>query len=328
MSISVLKTLSIVVLFAACTSSSRNTSQAINYPADNLHDEQPFIDSNQKLQSLIELPQSQYGGFVLAPGYYEAEFKTYCLQPGTPDPKPRDAYLQGPVSGYRKEIVESVLLNSRNNPGIDQRNIQLLLWSAVSGSDFNKLSPAVQSDAMKLLTPKQIFELKGGVIGLIKTVSSATGILSSNSDMRRLFDAGISSYESYEKLAVLNEATKIKRTGVKADQWYKQSENYYVRYFPVSYKKVRVQVYVPQGLLDAEGRRNGEYIVFDPTGQQAMPAYTNAQRLGVGAPIGEIVRVIIQVSKKPNGPKQPAEQKKPVERPKRESPKAKQFLNS
>lgn len=326
MSISVLKTLSVVVLFAACTSTSRNASQAVSYPSESLNEEQPVIDSSQKLQSLMQLPQSQYGGFVLAPGYYEAEFKTYCLQPGTPDPKPRDAYLQGPVSGYRKEIVESVLLNSRNSPGIDQHNIQLLLWSAVSGSDFNKLSPGVQADAMKLLTPKQIFELKGGVIGLIKTVSSTTGILSSNSDMRRLFDAGISSYESYEKLAVLNEATKIKRTGVKADQWYKQSENYYVRYFPVSYKKVRVQVYVPQGLLDAEGRRNGEYVVFDPTGLQAMPAYTNAQRLGVGAPIGEIVRVIIQVSKKPGGSKQPSEQKKPVERPKRESPKAKQFL--
>lgn len=328
MRISVLKTLSVVVLFAACTSASRKASQAVNYPPANLSDEQPVIDSNQKLQSLMELPQTQYGGFVLAPGFYEAEFKTYCLQPGTPDPKPRDAYLQGPVTGHRKEIVESVLLNSRNQPGIDQRNIQLLLWSAVSGSDFNKLSPAVQADAMKLLTPKQIFELKGGVIGLIKTVSSTTGILSSNSDIKKLFDAGIHSYESYEKLAVLNEPTKIKRTGVKADQWYKQSENYYVRYFPVSYKKVRIQVYVPQGLLDAEGKHNGEHVVFDPTGQQAMPAYTNAQRLGVGAPIGEIVRVIIQVSKKPNTSKQPTEQKKPVERPKRESPKGKQFLNS
>jgi hypothetical protein len=327
MSISILKTLSVVVLFAACTSTSRNASQAVNFPEENLPDAQPVIDSTQKLQSMMELPQTQYGGFVLAPGFYEAEFKTYCLQPGTPDPKPRDAYLQGPVTGYRKEIVESVLLNSRNKPGIDQRNIQLLLWSAVSGSDFNKLSPAVQADAMKLLTPQQIFELKGGVIGLIKTVSSTTGILSSNSDMRRLFDAGIHSYESYEKLAVLNEPTKIKRTGVKADQWYKQSENYYVRYFPVSYKKVRVQVYVPQGLVDAEGKRDGEYVVFDPTGQQAMPAYTNAQRLGVGAPIADIVRVIIQVSKKPNDSKQPTEQKKPVERPKRDSPKAKQFLS-
>jgi hypothetical protein len=105
----------------------------------------------------MELPQTQDGGFVLAPGFYEAEFKTYCLQPGTPDPRPGDAYLQGPVTGKRKEIVESVLLNSRYKAEIPQRNIQLLLWSVVSGADFDKLSYEVRSDATRLLTPSQIF---------------------------------------------------------------------------------------------------------------------------------------------------------------------------
>ena len=123
----------------------------------------------------MDLPQSQDGGFVLAPGFYEAEFKTYCLQPGTPDPSQGDAYLQGAVTGYRKDIIESVLVNSRNRPEVDQRNVQLLLWSIVSGSDFNKLSSAVQSDAFKLLTPKQVFTLKGGVMGVIKTVSQSSG---------------------------------------------------------------------------------------------------------------------------------------------------------
>lgn len=320
MSISVLKTLSFVVLFAACTSVSRKASKPADYPSANVNEEEPVIDSNQTLQSLMQLPQTPYGGFVLAQGFYEAEFKTYCLQPGTPDPKPRDAYLQGPVSGPRKEIVESVLLNSRNQPGIHQRNIQLLLWCAVSGADFNKLPPAVQADAFKLLTPKQIFELKGGVIGLIKTVSSATGIINANSNIKSLFDAGISSYETYEKLAVLNEVTTIKRTGVKADKWYKQPGNYYIRYFPESYKRVRIQVYVPQGVLDADNRRDGEFIVFDPTGQQAIPAYTNAQRLGIGAPIGEIFRVIVNVSKKPGPSTQPSGKNTPVERPKKTSP--------
>jgi hypothetical protein len=42
----------------------------------------------------MDLPQTQYGGFVLKPGFYEAEFKTYCLQPGTPDPHSGDAYVQ------------------------------------------------------------------------------------------------------------------------------------------------------------------------------------------------------------------------------------------
>lgn len=259
----------------------------------------------------MDLPQTQDGGFVLAPGFYEAEFKTYCLQPGTPDPSQGDAYLQGPVTGYRKDIIESVLLNSRGESQMDQKNIQLLLWSVVSGSDFNKLSHSVQADAMKLLTPKQIFELKGGVLGIIKTVSYSSGILNNNKDMQRLFNTGINSYESFERLAVLREQSKITKKNVKYDQWYRQKENYYVRYFPVSYKKVRVQVYVPDSLMDAGGKVNGEYLVFDPTGQQAIPAFTNAQRLGIGAPVLDIVRVIINVNKVTNHPKRIPEKKNP-----------------
>ena len=193
------------------------------------------------------------------------------------------------------------MVNSRKKTDLDQRNVQLLLWSVVSGSDFNKLSPAVKADAATLLTPKQIFELQGGVLGVIKTVSYSTGILSSNKELQKLFDVS-ASYEKFERIAVLREPSQIKRTGVKADKWYKQSENYYIRYMPVSYKKVRIQVYVPDSLLDAEGKLNGEYLVFDPTGQQAIPAFTNAQRLGIGGPVADIVKVIIQVSKE-HGPR-------------------------
>ena len=310
MPLSLLRNLFLVIILSACASASRNSKQVVNSAeVDTGNSVQPIIDAEQKPQSLMDLPQSQDGGFVLAPGFYEAEFKTYCLQPGTPDPSQEDAYLQGPVTGYRKDIIESVLINSRNRPEVDQRNVQLLLWSVVSGSNFNKLSPSVQADAMKLLTPKQVFTLKGGVIGVIKTVSQSTGAFNANNDIQRLFETGISSYESFERLAVLKEPSKIKRKGVKYDQWYRQDENYYIRYFPVSYKKVRIQVYVPDNLMDAQRKLNGEHVVFDPTGLQAIPAFTNAQRLGIGSPVLDVVRVIIQVNKKTNYPRKAPEKK-------------------
>ena len=161
-------------------------------------------------------------------------------------------------------------------------------------------------DAMQLLTPKQIFELKGGVVGAIKTFASSTGVLNANSDMKRLFETSVSSYETYENIAVRREQSKLIKQGVKYDQWYKQKENYYVRYFPESYKKVKIQIYVPDSLLDAENKLNGEYVVFDPTGQQAIPAFTNAQRLGIGAPVIDVIRAVIKVNKKqpPPTPKQ------------------------
>ena len=304
MSTTLLKSISFVFLLAACGRKVHSSKEPLNNTNQSIVSEQPIIASDKKPASLIDLPQTQDGGFVLSPGFYEAEFKTYCLQPGTPDPSQGDAYLQSPVTGYRKEIVQTVLLNSRNKPEMNQKNIQLLLWSVVSGSDFNKLSYAVQSDARQLLTAKQIFELQGGMIGLIKAVSYQSGLLNANSDMKKLFEIGTSSYENFERLAVLREPSKITKTGIKYDTWYKQNENYYIRYFPLSYQKVRIQVFVPDGLMDAEGKVEGEYVVFDPTGQQAIPAFTNAQRLGIGAPvIAGIVRKIIQVKKASNAEK-------------------------
>lgn len=299
-----LKSMSIVLVLAAC-SSPRNSSQSSNnIPLNVETSDQPEISPDLKPQSLMDLPQSQYGGFVLKPGFYEADFKTYCLQPGTPDPRQGDAYLQGPITGYRKEIVETVLLNSKDHPDMDQRNIQLLLWSVVSGSDFNDLTYAAQSDAHKLLTPKQIYQLKGGVLGAIKEVSYSTGMINANSDIKRLFETSVHSYDAYENIAVRREQSKVIRNGVKYDQWYKQNENYYVRYFPESYKKVKIQVYVPDGLLDADNKLNNDYLVFDPTGQQAIPAYTNAQRLGIGSTvIVDMVRAVIKINKRPAPPK-------------------------
>jgi len=292
-----------IILLSSCVSTSRNSNT--DYITVNTNVAQVDLPTDSKPDSLINLPRTEDGGFVLAPGFYEAEFKTYCLQPGTPDPSPMDAYLQAPISGYRKDIVETVLYNSRRKPNIEQRHVQLLLWSIVSGSDFNKLSSAVQADALQLLTSKQVFELKGGVMGVIKTVSYnlPTGITYGHNDIKRMFEMGTSSYEAFEKIAVLREASQVKRAGYKIDTWNKQRQNYYVRYFPVSYQKVRIQVYVPDGVLDSAGKVNSEYLVFDPTGLQAVPANSNAQRLGIGGPFFDIVRAVIKINNTNNPPK-------------------------
>ena len=146
-------------------------------------------------------------------------------------------------------------------------------------------------------------------MGVIRNVSGSTGLLTANDDIRRLFQTSVNSYEAYEKIAVLQEQSKIIKKSAKYDQWYLQKENYYVRYFPESYKKVRIQVYVPDGLLDSSNKRNGEYLVYDPTGQQAIPAFTNAQRLGIGAPMINILRQIILINRPPAPPKKVSKKK-------------------
>jgi hypothetical protein len=269
---------------------------------------------NEQPLLLTDLPQTEQGEIILAEGYYEADYKSYCLQPGTPDPSDRDAYLQMPLQTHRKEIVETVLRKSLQQQQHNQKNIQLLLWSVVSGSDYNKLSWPVQLTAQQLLTKKQIFQLKGGVMGVVKDVARVlpdARITGAQVSMKRLFETGNSSYEAFERMAVLREKSTVHRADYQKDQWYKQAGGYYLRYFPSGYQKVKIQLYVPKGTLDAAGKQDGNYMLFDPVSQMAVPANSNAQRLGIGAPVAEIIRKIIRIQKGTPKTKQPAPKEQP-----------------
>ena len=77
MSIALLKNVCLVVFLGACASSSKNSKPASgNNEIDTDSSVESFTGPDQKPLSLMDLPQAQYGGFVLSPGFYEAEFKT------------------------------------------------------------------------------------------------------------------------------------------------------------------------------------------------------------------------------------------------------------
>src|SRR5262245_31748791 len=314
---SLLKNFFILILLVSCNPArhSSDTSHELIDNSTNLSQSLPEelmrIDSTRqndsatKPHSLMDLPQTEEGEIILSEGFYEADFKSYCLQPGTPSPAYGDAYRQGPLTSYRTDIVETILRNSLKKPELEQRNIQLLLWSVVSGSDFRRLSWDVQTTAQQLLSRKQIFELKGGVMGVVKTVSEAlpaTGVTGANLKLKQLFELGTSSYELFERIAVTDQSLKVKKTAANKDQWYKQPGGYYLRYFPSSYQKVKVQVYVPNGTL---GSGSEDYLLFDPVTMMAIPSGSNSQRLGIGAPVIDVVRKIIQIQQTPGNPRKP-----------------------
>ncbi|MBC6491505.1 hypothetical protein ACFSQD_12925 [Flavihumibacter stibioxidans] len=327
-----LSSILIAALLSDCASGPRNHTTKGTDPDYIVHH---VVPADSIPVSMMDQPRTEDGAFVLSPGFYEADFKTYCLQPGTPDPSRNDAYFQAPLTGPRKEIIETILRNSQKESQLDQRNIQLLLWAVVSRTSFNKLAPEVQSAGWQLLSSKQVFELNGGVVGMAKTVANMLPSGGGFNDFQKLFDLGIHSYEAYEKLAVLKVPSEIRRPGFKLNQWYQHEEGYYVRYYPDSYKKTKIQVYVPGSkvptdsavfvdstvsadsavLADSTGLavRTGNYIVFDPASMVIAPANTNAQRLGIGAPVVDIVRSVIKIidrdKRKPSQPQPPKQTK-------------------
>jgi len=319
--------LAISLLFFSCATTSRNTEQespnqrtgfsTTDPVTSNFHDVDTLSITSADVPSglapvaLTELPRNQDGAFILSPGLYEADFKTYCLQPGTPGPSSRDAYFEAPLKGNRKEIIQTILRNSTVRQDLQQKNVQLLLWAVVSRSDFNSLSWSVQRTAQQLLTPRQVFELKGGMIGVARTVvkmlPSGTGV----NQVKQLFETGVNSYEAIERLAVLNTAPEITRNDFKREQWVRQDDGYFVRYLPSDYSKTKIQVYVPSHIGDSAALARQNYTIFDPASTVVVPAHSNAQRLGVGGPVIDIVRVVIKtIGKNPPPPPQ-----KPTGRP-------------
>ena len=187
----------VLVLFSSCASSSQQPvrSTGTQY-AENL------LLSDSLPQPMMEQPRTEEGAFALEPGFYEADFKSYCLQPGTPDPSRNDAYFQSSLTGPRSEILHSILRQSKERPHLDQQNVQLLLWAVVSRTPYHKLSPWVQETGRQLLTQKQVFELNGGVMGMVKTVAAMVPS-GGSSDIQKLFELGSNTYEAYERMAVL-----------------------------------------------------------------------------------------------------------------------------
>ncbi|MBI3720805.1 MAG: hypothetical protein HY252_19665 [Sphingobacteriales bacterium] len=302
------------IILIACTSrnavrssNSNNLNDTVAIVAEidsTSHDMDTMAITGKTAASLVDLPVTQDGAIILSPGFYEADFKSYCLQPGTPDPSPRDAYGQQVLNTYHKDIVETALRQSLTRTDLEQKNIQLLLWSIVSGSKYDQLSPQVQQTARQLLTRKQIFELRGGVTGMIKRMTNY--IPNNSGDMaaiKGLFEKGANSYEAFEKIAVRHEPSIITDPDYRRDQWNWQPGGYFLRYYPASYKQLKVQVYVPDAVTGASANATGKYLLFDPVLLMAAPANSNAQHLGIGAPVIEILRKVIQVNT--NGPKLP-----------------------
>src|SRR4051812_8078077 len=123
------------------------------------------LNEASKPRSLEEIRQAPDGSYLLTPGYYQGDFRSFCLHPGTHGPSDGDGYLYAPLKGSRKDIVESILRNSVTHTDITQRDVQLLLWAVISNSNFKQLSNSLKTVAAELLTPAQLYHLNGGAIG-------------------------------------------------------------------------------------------------------------------------------------------------------------------
>ena len=235
----------------------------------------------------------------MQPGAYEASVESFCLHAGTHGPSSGDGYLYAPLKGSKAEIIHGILLGAAEHRDIPQTAIQMLIWSIEARAKLKNLPPNLQIAAAKLLSKAELLDLNGGALGLIPDAVWKKALQSAPPEARRLLETQATirnklasagtTFKEIEQLAVL--ARPPDHDGIKTvrGRWSSHPGGFFVRYLPDGYTKMKIQVYVPTqsawhsskssfpGMIEVSSTT----VEFDLTEDVAVPADTNAQRLGL-----------------------------------------------
>ena len=214
-------------------------------------------DLKRQPRDMKSLARTNNGGFVLQPGLWEATFQSYCLRAATWAPGVGDGYLWAPIKGGRANAISTILRNTHAHSRIPQGDVQMLLWAILSKTRVSEMPPRLQAAARALLPAAEInainvngvqamemaerTQLFRGVTGPIRQA------LDVESELRYQFSRANANYEQIEKIAVLSGVPPPEnRNAIRRGQWSHHPDGYFIRYYPDSFAKMKVQISVPE----------------------------------------------------------------------------------
>ncbi|OYX47788.1 MAG: hypothetical protein B7Y87_00650 [Sphingomonadales bacterium 32-64-22] len=232
---------------------------------------------------MTSLERTPLGGFVVQPGYWQFTAQSYCLHAGTHGPGGGDGYLYAPLKGSREEAIRDILRNSNQHPGIDQHDIQTLIWAILARAKFEDLSTEHKLVAAQLLTRRQLATLNRSALDLVPSGAMSGLVGQVPAPLRAAFEAeaalrnglvGGASYSDLEAIAVLSGAVPLGEgsVAVPSGRWSDHPDGYRIRYLPSGYSETEVHIWCENG-------NAGVGKEFDPSVQVAVPGNTARQRL-------------------------------------------------
>ena len=242
---------------------------------------------------MTELARTPDGAFVLRPGLWELTVDSYCLTDASYAPGSGDGYLYAPLKGSRQDVVQTILRGAGRHPEIPQGQIQLLLWGILARSKISDLQPSLRTVARTLLSANQISGIDSNALDLIppsersrllgKMPSPVRKGIEAEADLRDRLQRAASSYTDIERLAVVP-GTPPKVTGPHVDrgQWAHTPGGYFIRYFPSSYNKTRVQVLLPERSRVRRDALNRIIAIEDDHGGRTETEYDDSIPAGDG----------------------------------------------
>jgi hypothetical protein len=208
------------------------------------------------------LPRTTQGAFVLErPGLYAFRAKSYCLKAGTYAPTKGDGYLFAPLEGPKSDPVRKLLHATHTHPEISQREIQVLLWAIIARTKISDMPRDYQSTAAKVLSPKDIFELNNGALGLVPedmmdeafegVPPAVRSVLEAEARLRQKMTQGEASYQELEQVAVRFGTAPVSEDDqyIPGGRWSFHPDGYFIRFFPEGYTNNNIQIYVPRDCL-------------------------------------------------------------------------------
>lgn len=241
----------------------------------------PDFGKNEKYINLCTTPFSSSEGYLLTPGFYTLELKSFCLHAGTYAPSKGDGYLYAPLKGQKKDLVNSLIKNWYKNQDIPQQKVQALVWGVIAKSSFKNMSPDLQLVATRLLSKSELLSLsKMGLDFIPASVMSKAKsnlpqpiqmVLEAENKIRNFFSSSSSNYSELEKLALLTGVNPI-TSEISYGTWGLHPNGYWTSYQPQGYRQMTVRIYVPNTIAS---------VFYIPSDDVAVPANTGSQRLKV-----------------------------------------------
>lgn len=236
------------------------------------------LDIKRQPGDMKKLARTSSGAFVLQPGLWEGEFESYCLRPATWAPGAGDGYLWAPIRGARAGAISTILRSSAQHPNVPQSDIQMLLWAILSKTRVSEMSPKLQAAARALLPAGEIdaINVNGlqvmGIADRTRLFRNVTGpikqVLEIESELREQFSRGNANYDQIEKIAILAGAPPAQnRNAIQRGQWSRAPGGYFVRYFPDTFARMKVQVLRPAPVRIERDRLNRIVSVEDSRGR-------------------------------------------------------------
>lgn len=233
--------------------------------------------SNLTYANIHTQPFTDEKGFQLTPGFYEANFDSFCIKAGTYAPTSGSGRFYAELAGPKADIFKTILRAFENNQ-VEKKDAQLLFWAIIAKTDFSKMKGRIKTIALKILSTKDIARLSTNtleniaskeLIKLSYESDAVRAIIDAENNLRSKYYNAVNSYAEYEKIAMLAGTEPIVN-GWESGKWTRHTDGYYLRYFPDGYSKTKTQVYVPE---------NTGTVYFNGFGDVAVPAHTSSQRL-------------------------------------------------